>query len=312
VAARWLLRAVVGGFAVWALVRGFGLDTVTPIAQLISYTPYVATASVVVLAAALLARCWREALVAVVVVAAFAAFVLPRAVAGADTAGRDGGALTVLSVNILGGGADVGRVVDLVRREKPDVLSVQELTPEAVARLDAAGLATALPHRALRPRPGVSGTGLFARYPLIAGRGLDQRSTFDMARATLKLPSRDVEFVAVHTSPPLPGPPTGRWARDFGLLPRPDRDGPLRVLAGDFNATLDHGPLRDLLGSGYADAAAAVGAGLVPTWPNGHTLPPVTIDHVLVDDRAGVRLVRVFDVPGSDHRAVVAQLRLPR
>jgi hypothetical protein len=40
--------------------------------------------------------------------------------------------------------------------------------------------------------------------------------------------------------------------------------------------------------------------------------PPVTIDHVLADARCGWRAVRVFPVPHSDHRAVLAELVLPR
>jgi endonuclease/exonuclease/phosphatase (EEP) superfamily protein YafD len=308
----WCLRVVVAGFAIWAAVRGFGLDGATPVVQLISFTPYVAAASVLPLLAALATRRWREAAVALLVVVAFGVFVLPRAVAGSGAAGRARAPLTVLTVNVLHGDADTGRILALIRRERPDVVSVQELTDEAVARLDAAGIARELPHRALRPRPGVSGTGLYARYPLSGGAGLDSRSTFDMTRAVLALPRRDVEVIAVHTSPPLPGGAVQRWERDFGLLPRAQNGGLLRVLAGDFNATLDHSALRRLLGSGYRDSASAAGAGLVPSWPHGSGLPPVTIDHVLVDERAGARSVEVFDIRGSDHRAVVARLALPR
>jgi len=84
-------------------------------------------------------------------------------------------------------------------------------------------------------------------------------------------------------------------------------------MAGDFNSTLDHGQFRELLGRGYEDAAAEVGAGLRATWPaNRRFPPPVTIDHVIADARCGVRAVRVFGVPRSDHRAVFAELELPR
>jgi endonuclease/exonuclease/phosphatase family metal-dependent hydrolase len=37
----------------------------------------------------------------------------------------------------------------------------------------------------------------------------------------------------------------------------------------------------------------------------------VTIDHVVVDSRVSVTGYEVFDLPGSDHRAVFAQLTLP-
>ena len=40
-------------------------------------------------------------------------------------------------------------------------------------------------------------------------------------------------------------------------------------------------------------------------------MPPVTLDHVLVDRRIGVRDVHVRAVSGSDHRAVLATVTLP-
>ncbi len=37
----------------------------------------------------------------------------------------------------------------------------------------------------------------------------------------------------------------------------------------------------------------------------------LVIDHVLVDGRIGVRDYAVEELPGSDHRAVFAELELP-
>jgi endonuclease/exonuclease/phosphatase family metal-dependent hydrolase len=103
------------------------------------------------------------------------------------------------------------------------------------------------------------------------------------------------------------------WREDLAGQPRATPDGPLRVLLGDFNATLDHAALRDLIDSGYRDAADAVGAGLAGTWGpyDGTPLPPVTLDRVLADERIGVADVAVVDLPGSDHRPVFAELILP-
>ena len=103
------------------------------------------------------------------------------------------------------------------------------------------------------------------------------------------------------------------WRADLRAVPRATPSSRLRILAGDFNATLDHAELRRLIDSGYVDAAAEVGAGLRATWPNARRLPPpVTIDHVLADARAGVQEFSVHPIPGTDHRAVFAELVLPR
>jgi endonuclease/exonuclease/phosphatase (EEP) superfamily protein YafD len=93
-------------------------------------------------------------------------------------------------------------------------------------------------------------------------------------------------------------------------LPAPSSD-VIRILAGDFNASLDHSPLRDVIAGGYTDAGDATGTGLHPTWPADWRIPPmITIDHVLYDKRASAVTTSVHTVPGTDHRALFAELRL--
>jgi endonuclease/exonuclease/phosphatase family metal-dependent hydrolase len=105
----------------------------------------------------------------------------------------------------------------------------------------------------------------------------------------------------------------GDWRDDLAAEPRTDPAGTPRILLGDFNATLDHRALRELIKGGYRDAADAAGQGLIGSWGpyDGDPLPPVTIDHVLADRRLGVGAVSVHDIPESDHRAIIATLRVP-
>jgi len=89
------------------------------------------------------------------------------------------------------------------------------------------------------------------------------------------------------------------------------RDGQV-VVAGDFNATLDHRQLRSILGVGYRDAAEQVGAGLVRTYPAERRIPPfVGIDHVLIRGGPVATAFETRAVAGSDHRAVAAAIALP-
>jgi endonuclease/exonuclease/phosphatase family metal-dependent hydrolase len=121
-----------------------------------------------------------------------------------------------------------------------------------------------------------------------------------------------MEVTAVHTHPPARSrTQVARWEEDLQLLPDPG--GPvLRVLAGDFNATPDHAAFRRLLRRGWTDAARVTGRALRPTWsPLRWPVPRLTLDHVLVDPRIGVSSLEVVTVPGTDHRALVAELRLP-
>jgi endonuclease/exonuclease/phosphatase family metal-dependent hydrolase len=202
-----------------------------------------------------------------------------------------------MSANLFRGAADPDAVVALARRHDVDVLSLQELTPEALARLDAAGLQELLPGRAVG-----LGNGVLARAPVtlleVAG---PKRLTAQVGDG--------LRIEAVHPVPPHRASLVPIWTKQLRSLPaaRPDA----HVMAGDLNATLDHRALRAVLDRGWTDAAGAVGAGLQPTWPVGRPAPKVAIDHVLAGPGVGVRGFSVHDVPGSDHRAVIAELVLP-
>jgi endonuclease/exonuclease/phosphatase family metal-dependent hydrolase len=205
-------------------------------------------------------------------------------------------------------------VVELVREREVDLLSLQELTPEEYRALRQAGLHRLLPEEAAYTAPGSSGAGLFSRWPLEhAGLIPGSSQRLPMPRAWLRVPGAGpVDAVDAHPVPPTNPHEVSNWERGLRSLPSADRWGAVRILLGDFNATLDHEALREVLDRGYVDAADAAGQGLAPTWPRGHLLPPtVTIDHVLVDERVRVRDVGIHELPGSDHRAVTADLVLP-
>ncbi|MFF5206898.1 endonuclease/exonuclease/phosphatase family protein [Streptosporangium sp. NPDC000396] len=306
---RALVWVAVAPFTVWAVIRVTGLERGSLATQAMTATPYVAAASLVPVLLAALARSRAAAAVALVTTAAFGFSVLPRAVGSAETG--PGTPLRVLTLNMLFGHADPGTAMDLVRRLKPDVLSTQELTPGMVGKLDAAGLKELLPYRVLAPEWGARGSGLYARHPLTPLENLFRPIGHNMPAATITLPgAKPVEIIDVHPYPPL-GDHVHEWTAALEALPSA-APGTIRILAGDFNASLDHAAMRRFLSRGYADSADRTGQGLTPTWPANQRVPPlITIDHVVVDQRVNVNAVSVHSVPGTDHRAVFADLRLP-
>ena len=157
--------------------------------------------------------------------------------------------------------------------------------------------------------PYVALTSPLARLPLTVLPSADAGDHAQPAARLAVVPP--VTITAVHPAPPINAAREDGWTQALEALPDAE-DGQLRILAGDFNATLDHRALRGVLGRGYADAADRAGAGLRPTWPAVRRRAlPITIDHVLVDRRIRVEAVHVAAVPGSDHRAVIVELRLP-
>jgi len=296
--------------ALWVPIRLFGLESGFPLIPLIAYTPYVAIAAFFLAGVALALRNWAAAALAWLATICLAMAVLPRAI-GSEAVELSGHRqLAVLSANIHHGIADPEVLAGLVERLRPDLLSVQELTPSFARELRAAGIESLLPESSLAVERDVSGGGLYARHPLTE-LPEPRRFRFRMPRAALGLPGgRRLRLVGVHPFPPL-RTRIGEWESALESLPSAGAGAPW-ILAGDFNATLDHAELRDLVERGYRDAGDVTGSGLEPTWPSGgYRSPPVTIDHILVDSRIGVAEYEVFDLPGSDHRAVFARLALP-
>lgn len=278
--------------------------------QLVAFTPYVAAASVAPVLLAGLLRRWIPMAVAVVTAAALAFAVLPRYFADADPH-TGGGTFRVLAANLAVGAGDGAELVRLVDRLQPDVLAIQELTPGAMKRLDALGLRERMPYVVDRSQGGVWGSGIYSAHPLTE-RPLIALGRFRQARAVIKVKNGpEIEVVSVHPCAPSHAAKMSCWRSGLAALPRAGER--LTVLAGDFNATLDHWPVRELLDSGYRDAADVMGQGFTATWPQKgwRPVPGVTIDHVLADERMGVRAFSVHDLPGTDHRSVFAELTLP-
>jgi len=300
-AARWIAPAVAAPWVLWAVGRTLGLDRVHPLVAIVAFTPYAAATSPLPVLAALVLRRRVVAAVAAIATLLLAAAVLPRASGEAVPAPPGGRTITVMSSNLFHGRADARRVMELVRAEGVDVLVLTELDAAALARLDDAGLRDALPGRALS-----AGNGIFARGE-VTDRGAGGGDPRAVLHATVELEGAGLTVHAVHPRPPISRAAVAEWKAVLRSLPPPGDAGP-EITAGDFNATLDHRELRRVLDRGWRDAADAVGAGLRPTWPVGRRVFGIAIDHVLAGPGLGVHRYAIHEVPGTDHRAVVAEL----
>jgi endonuclease/exonuclease/phosphatase (EEP) superfamily protein YafD len=297
---------------IWAVIRLGGWER-GPLVQLFAFTPYVAAWSWLPALLALATQRWTAGGIALVVAVALAASVLPRVLPGRDRGPAAGVRLSVMTSNMLFGGADPAAIVQLVRDHDVAVLAVQEFTPDGREALAKAGLDDLLPYSSLADEPGPSGSGVYSRFPVTATGDRRNGGGFRQAYATVQPPGAGPVIVeSAHPLAPWSVRVNNDWRADLAAQPKPDPQGAPRILLGDFNATLDHGPMRDLIASGYRDAAEVTGRGLARTWPEDKRfVPPVTIDHVLADERIGVREVSVHHIPDSDHRAVIAALTVP-
>ncbi|MDP4500811.1 endonuclease/exonuclease/phosphatase family protein [Nonomuraea turcica] len=311
-----MLWLMVTGLAGWVSLRLCGWEPKFFWSQLVSFTPYAAALSLVPLAFAVVLRAGPLLVAALIVTCAFAVTVLPRVVPESNPP-AGGPVLRVMAVNLLHSSVLPPVLVDAVARDRPDVLHLLEFTNLMRERVDRLGLGRLLPYKIVLPGTNSEGAAIYSRYPLRpADTPIAAPAFKDSPRhlpAVVTLPGgQEVELVAVHACAPSEGWRTACWAPSIRALP--PAGGRLRVLAGDFNSTLDHVVLRDLIATGYRDAADVTGKGLSMTWPyyeQPRLFPKVAIDHVLADRRIAIRSFQTLRLPRTDHRATLTELVLP-
>ncbi|ORB55105.1 endonuclease [Mycolicibacterium rhodesiae] len=229
--------------------------------------------------------------------------------------------IRVLSSNLRYGQADPAFIVNLTK-DDADVVTVSELTPEAIQRLKQSGIDAAFPYSHLIPAPGAGGAGVWSRYPLdILASTRDEEEGVSIPAARLLIPGLrfDPVLASVHVYSPVAGRSNtiDGWRSgmasaktELDSFARIARGGAV-IIGGDYNSTPDMRQFRDLLTNGYRDAVEQSGSGFAPTFPSNRKIPPlITIDHVLTRN-AAAESVRTIAVPGSDHRALLATIRVP-
>lgn len=224
--------------------------------------------------------------------------------------------LVVLAQNFEYG--DRVALADLVRSADVDVLVLTDVATEQLDLVLTAGVGSRLPYSAgLENHVVHGGAVVFSRFPItqtVFPYGDSESRLVEVRAPGLGT----VTIVAIHTRPPYN--PDG-WRTDHDRVHaaltrlRADEDAAV-VLAGDFNATLAHAPMRRLHDLGFTDAAVQVNAGWSPTWPTGGheqrlgiTVPAfAAIDHVLTSPRLVVSKADTVTLPGADHGGVLATI----
>lgn len=283
-----------------------------PILLIAAFAPYLAIAAAVLAVPLLFTRHRLMAAAALCLAVVVIAWQVPLFI-GAGRPPADTVPIRVLTANLRDGGADPQALAALSR--DTDLLIVQELSAELAD--DLAGLESEFAYRVLDPRPHAAGAGVFSRYPIVRS-SRDDGYVLGLLTITVRPPesASDVTVLNVH----LPGPypqPIDRWRREIAELratmsEEPNGTGRQAVIvAGDFNASLDMQPFRQLLRDGFTEAREHSGAGLLPTFPADRMWPPlVGIDHILTLNAATTD-VRTERIPGTDHLGLRATVHVP-
>ncbi|MFE1944147.1 endonuclease/exonuclease/phosphatase family protein, partial [Streptomyces massasporeus] len=242
----WCAGLLFTGVSVVVGCRAADSDGITPVPQFLAFLPWLLVPTAAGLLLTLLSRWWLGTVWGVVLLGLLAWFIEPYGKTD-DPSGRPVAELRVLTSNVEFG-QGTASLVTAVRREKPDVVFVEECDYECDALLKR-DLSPDYPHRRAVEGGGSEGSVILSRFPLRPTEGV--RGTMGMPGAVADVDGHAVRLQLAHPMPPLPGQ-VDLWRRELGALrdaARTDPGTPL-VLAGDFNASQDHAAFRRILDTG--------------------------------------------------------------
>ncbi|WP_245419705.1 endonuclease/exonuclease/phosphatase family protein [Phyllobacterium salinisoli] len=259
---------------------------------------------------------WREAaMILLLAVSAFATtlgvtqgFLSGAASARAATNGQT--RYSLLQLNLRYNNPDPAEVLRLVAREKPDIITLQEVSAEWEPRLKL--LEASYPYRQhCRKSPYAWGVDIFSRRPFAEGSQSGCAADGIMAFARFDLGGAPVSIVALHLSWPWPF----KQPKQIGLvLPHLARlENPL-LIAGDFNAAPWSHAVRQIEAASGTRHISEIG----PSWLH-WALPAglirhigLPIDQVLASSGIDIANIATLAPVGSDHLPVRLDFSVPQ
>jgi endonuclease/exonuclease/phosphatase (EEP) superfamily protein YafD len=267
-------------------------------------------AGLLVLAGALFAHRWARGpliVLGLLTVASSGALIAPELTrdTGPSAAANAPGQIKIIQFNALLSNADIGRIVDWVVAQHPDIVTTQETRHD---------LRDALVARTGWRVAGAAGDlMIFSREPRLRMNRptLSPGTKLHWVNATYPSSSGPFELIAVHLDWPV-GPSQGaQWARLAELVHRLPTE--RMIVAGDFNST----PFAFVMESGERAIGLSRRDRALPTFPakwlaDGpirSPIPILPIDHVYAGPGwATVSVERGPSGLGSDHYPVVVTL----
>jgi len=220
---------------------------------------------------------------------------------------KSGHRLRLMSFNVFGFNRQDARMLEYVRRERPDVLVLLEITPEWLPSIRQ--LAADYPHRWINAGNAVTGIAVLSRA------APQHSNTLDLARngvpsylLTFESDGGSISVLGTHLSWPFGEHNAKVRNSQLAALAQLARDhtGPL-VIVGDLNITSFSPVFQQALREGGLRRCVP-DAGLTPTWPA--RVPPlfIQIDHCLAT--AGVQAwgFEVGEYLGSDHYPITVEV----
>ncbi|MFJ9244481.1 endonuclease/exonuclease/phosphatase family protein [Streptomyces sp. NPDC101776] len=315
---RWCAGLLFAGVSVVVGCRTADTDAITPVPQLLAFLPWLLAPTGFGLLLSLITRRRLGLVWGVALLGLLAWFIEPYG-KSSDPSGPAIAEFRVLTSNVEFG-RGTGALVPVIRRERPDVVFVEECEYTCQATLER-DFGTEFRYRQAVAAAGSHGSVILSRFPLKGTRGVT--GTMGMPGAVADVDGQAVRLQLAHPMPPLPNQ-VALWHRELARLRAFAAADPTTptVLAGDFNSSQDHAAFRRILDTGLRDAARLAGHPRTPSWPMGAPPTPfrqwgrllptfgTQIDHVLLSPDFSANSARFLDLADTDHRALLVDITL--
>jgi len=236
-----------------------------------------------------------------------ASLVLPWYVGEDETSG--GVELKLLHANVLSSNTEYDRLISLLDTEAPDLVMLQEVSPDWLVALDE--LRADYPYSYAEAREGNFGIALFSRVPLRSVSHFDSPPFgYPTIVASLDIDGRVLHFIGTHPMIPVRG--TFYDARNeqlAGVARLLGKQAEPKILVGDLNLSQWDVNYKHLEQQGGVRNARK-GFGILPTWPVFMPFAMIPIDHVLVSETISVTDFYSGPRIGSDHLPLIVTFSL--
>lgn len=233
--------------------------------------------------------------------------VLPWYVGEDETSG--GVELKLLHANVLSSNTEYDRLISLLDTEAPDLVMLQEVSPDWLVALDE--LRADYPYSYAEAREGNFGIALFSRVPLKSVSHFDSPPFgYPTIVASLDIDGQVLHFIGTHPMIPVRG--TFYDARNeqlAGVARLLGKQAEPKILVGDLNLSQWDVNYKHLEQQGGVRNARK-GFGILPTWPVFMPFAMIPIDHVLVSETISVTGFYSGPRIGSDHLPLIVTFSL--
>lgn len=215
----------------------------------------------------------------------------------------------LLHANVWSGNTEYDRLLSLLDIEAPDLVMLQEVSPEWLEALDE--LRADYPYSYAEAREGNFGIALFSRVPFKSVSHVDiPPFGYPSIVASLDIDGQVLHFIGTHPMIPVTGDLyDARNEQLAGVAELLGKQAEPKILVGDLNVSQWDVNLRHLEQQGGVRNARR-GFGIVPTWPVFMPFAMIPIDHVLVSRSVSVTDFHSGARFGSDHLPLIVTFTL--